>query len=53
MVLDWNNPVGLGLFFLMVAGSLALLALAAWLANKALATPAGDAAPRRKRPLNS
>lgn len=35
MVWDWNNPIGLGLFFLMCAGAVMLLGAAVWLLTRA------------------
>lgn len=35
MVWDWNNPIGLGLFFLMATGAITLLSLALWLITRA------------------
>jgi hypothetical protein len=34
MVWDWNNPIGLGLFFLMCAATVALLSFSAWLVSR-------------------
>lgn len=41
MILDWNNPIGLGLFGLMAAGTVALLIFSVWLLSRVVPMVSG------------
>lgn len=37
MIFDWNNPIGLGVFFLECTGALLMLATSLWLLSMRVA----------------